>query len=79
MTVELRTPAEIGGHLETLEVLLLDLPDSVPDDGQLYKFARFVPDPDKVEDFGGEDCTDSEMVQIQSLCKCRRIVSKQND
>lgn len=41
-------PAEIEDHLETLQILLLDLPDSVLDGGQFYTFAHFVPDLDKV-------------------------------
>jgi len=56
MAVKLRTPTEIEDHLETLEILLLALPDSVPDGGQFYDLAHFAPDPERVEDFGGEDC-----------------------
>ena len=55
MAVELCTPAEIEDHLKTLNILLLDLPDSVPDGSQFYNFAHFIPDLDKVEDFGGKN------------------------
>jgi len=55
MAVEFCTPAEIEDHLETLKFLFLCLPDTVPNGSQFYNFSHFVPDPDKVEDFGGED------------------------
>jgi hypothetical protein len=64
MAVELRMPAEIKDRLKTLKTLLLDLPDSVPDGGQHYDFVHFVPDPDKVEDFGREDCAVNHALDI---------------
>ena len=64
MAVKLHTPAEIEDHLKTLEILLLDLLDSIPDGSQFYNFAHFVPDPDKVEDFGGEDCAVNHALEI---------------
>jgi hypothetical protein len=51
--VELSTPAEIEDHLQILKILPLGL---YPNGSQFYNFSHFVPDPDKVEDFGGEDC-----------------------
>jgi hypothetical protein len=72
MPVELRTPAEIEDHLKTLKTLLLDLPDSVPDGGQFYNFAHFAPDPDKVEDFSGEDCAVNHALEITFCPQGRR-------
>jgi len=63
MAVELCTPAEIEDHLKTLKILL-GLPDTVPNGSQLYNFTHFVPDPDKVEDFGGEDCAVNHALEI---------------
>ena len=64
MDVELRTPAEIEDHLKTLMILLLDLPDSVPDGSQFYNFAHFIPDLDKVEDIGSKDCAVNHALEI---------------
>lgn len=80
MAVELHTPAEIEDHLETLKILLLDLPDSVPDGSQFYNFAHFVPNPEKVEDFGGEDCAVNHALEITFCPLGRRdgpIISKE--
>ena len=49
MAIELCTPAEIEDHLETLKILLLDLPDTVADGSQFYDFTHFIPEPEKVE------------------------------
>ena len=64
MAVELCTPAEIEDHLETLKILLLGLPDTVPNGSQFYNFSHFVPDPEKIEDFGGEDCAVNHALEI---------------
>ena len=55
MAIKLCTPAEIEDHLETLKIFLLDLPDTVTDGNEFYNFTHFVPDPEKVKDFSGED------------------------
>jgi hypothetical protein len=64
MAVELHTLSDIEDQLETLKILLLNLPDSVPDGDQFYHFANFKPDPEKVEDFGGEDCAVNHTLEI---------------
>ena len=69
MPIELCTPAEIEDHLETLKILLLDLPDTVTDSSQFYDFTHFVPDPEKVKDFGGEDCAVNHALEI-TFCQC---------
>ena len=72
MAGELRTLAEIEDHLETLKILLLDLPDSVPNSSQFYCFTNYKPDPEKVEDFGGEDCAVNHALEITFCPQGRR-------
>ena len=64
MAVEPCTPAKIEDHLETLKILLLGIPDSVPNGSQFYNFSHFVSHLDKVEDFGGEDYAVNHALEI---------------
>jgi hypothetical protein len=65
MAVKLFILAEIDDQLETLKILLLDLPDSVPNGDQYYNFSKdFVPNPEKVEDFGGENCAVNHALEV---------------
>jgi hypothetical protein len=72
MSVTLLTQSEIGNHLKTLKNLLLNLPDSVPTGNQFYRFEHFVPDPEKVEDFGGEDCAVNHAFEVTFCPQGRR-------
>jgi hypothetical protein len=47
--------AEIEDQLETLKILLLNLPDPVPNGNQFYCFTNFKPHPKKFKDFGSAD------------------------
>jgi len=69
MVVEL---TEIEDQLETLKILLLTFPDSVPNGNQFYCFGDFELDPNKVEDFGGADCTVNHALEITFCPQGRR-------
>jgi hypothetical protein len=54
--VELLSPLEVKSELKTLKSLLSNISDMVPKGDNLYQFQNFALDPEKVKDFGGEDC-----------------------
>ena len=64
MAVKLCIPTEVEIHLETLKVIFLGLPDTAPNGSQFYSFMHFIPDWEKVKDFGGKDCAVNHALEI---------------
>jgi hypothetical protein len=52
--VTISSPEEIEEKLSKLQELLKNLPASIPYGRKFYSFDNFVPDPEKVDDFGAE-------------------------
>lgn len=62
--VELLSLLEVKNELKTLKSLLSNISDMVPKGNNLYQFQTFAPDPEKVEDYGGEDCAVNHGLEI---------------
>lgn len=54
MSVEILSQVEVDYYLLSLQILLQNLPSSVPLGNQFYAFGTFAPDQEKVDDFGEE-------------------------
>ena len=50
--VKSMTPSEVKECLQTLKILLQNLPETVPKNNKYYNFQGWAPDPEKVEDMG---------------------------
>lgn len=64
MSVYILNLSEVDNELRKLRTLLQDLPRALPHGNQRYNFDHFSPDPEKTEDFGGEDCAVNHALEI---------------